>query len=120
MKRFLLSRAYGTGVASFLVKTSLGLFVALACMSAKADFAFVQGTDFIVFSEKHTCPAQLVDIARQRGAPADMPFRAAKAMVGGVEYNACWTDLGSAVGVIYEDGDVGTMDKRELRKLRES
>lgn len=88
---------------------------ALAAVAAPAfaqDLVARQGDDSVRLSEA-ACKSELVLSRIEPGAATQ--FRAASAVFQGQRFQACWTMMGNAAYLVYEDGDQGIIPATELK-----
>jgi hypothetical protein len=92
------------------------ILLAALSMSASADWEARSGSDRVRLTEAPCTSAAVLEQIAARAMDAGN-FRTAIAFVGGRTYNACWTNEGIAVRLIYEDGDHGMIPRGQLSKI---
>lgn len=114
MKKLLLSMLLGFGL--------MGLANAV-------DYAAVRGSNQVVLHSDVACPAELVAMAQERGAPVAMVLLGFEATLDGVNYTGCWTPVyrnpqdvseGGVIVLIYSDGDIGQVNMDEFHNLKDA
>lgn len=101
------------------MKFLLGLLIALASLTASADWIAHNGRDTVI-ATKQACPKEMVDFAKDKMPPEALKLlKLAKVTVDGKEYTACWIGLKGVIGLFYEDGDVGVIPESDFKLLTE-
>lgn len=95
---------------------SLAILLVLMPLAAHADWEVRQNDDHVRFIEAPCANvAVLAQLARLGADPAI--YYEAHARVGGTNYNACWTNRGISVHLVYEDGDQGVIPRGDVKKI---
>lgn len=96
--------------------------LALASLSAPAaQFFASNGPDSLLLDDQVACSAPLDSAIRaQHKVHSSVQFHAAKAVIGGKAFEACWVPVGDGVAIFYEDGDVGMLPQSEFQKLKKT
>lgn len=90
----------------------------IAAGPAFADSIVKQGDDWIRITGRPCSDPNVLRHIPDSGHQLD--FRAARARLGGAEYSACWLPIPGGVGIVYEDGDMGTIPESMLKPVPEA
>lgn len=94
------------------------LLVTASCgaLAPAASYRATDGANYAVITDTACANAAvLAHIA----AEAQPLFRAARVVIGGKQYAACWRHRNDAVLLIYDDGDAGLLPKSVFRQETE-
>lgn len=100
-------------------KFLLGLLVALASLSAQADWAFAQGDLAVVARKDVPCSPRLLEMVKLAGPPPGLNWRKAEITFEGRQIEACWAPYQGAALIVDAEGDGGAIPQNLFKLLKD-
>ena len=96
-------------------KFLLGLLLALASLSASADYIATFGPDVVTARTGTACPATVLQHVKPEFHDR---LRRADALISGKPFVGCWLQEGDVVFLVWEDGDTNFVPAGAFRELK--
>jgi hypothetical protein len=100
-------------------KFLLGLLLALATISAQADWAFAKDELAIVARKDVPCSERLLKLVKLAEPPAGLKWQKAEVTFEGKLYDACWAPYQSMVLIVDESGEGGAIPQSLFKLLKD-
>jgi hypothetical protein len=97
----------------------LGLLVALASLSASADWVFAEGALAVIARKDTPCSPRLLEIVKLAEPPAGLQWRKAEVVYEGQKLDACWAAYQGQALIVDETGEGGAIPQRLFRVLKD-
>lgn len=103
-------------------KFLLGALLALAsCFAFSATYVAVQGDDYVVVRTDVPCSKPVLEQIEAKKMPVPVEqLHGGVARIDGKSYQICWFKNETAVGIIFDDGDVGAIPVEMFKPGRDA